>query len=245
MTNNTDLIERLRNYSGTFDHACVNEAANALQAAQAEIERLTADRRVLQADGKHPAPCAKFCEATAFTIELRRASAEIEREKECTELAVTQAEKLIQQRNAALARLAELTKQEPVAAQIRVAIASESGWSDWREINLSDADREYRNGVETRKLYAAAGASPLTDTAAIDAGCRYITPLLTQGASPVQPSQAGELSTEQLLYVQSALKAVEQYGNIFRYERHQVIRYEKIVDALAIVDAAINAKGSK
>lgn len=68
--------------------------------------------------------------------------------------------------------------------------------------------------------------------------------LLTQGASPVQPSQTVELSTEQLLYVQSALKAVEQYGNIFRYERHQVIRYEKIVDALAIVDAAINAKES-
>lgn len=65
------------------------------------------------------------------------------------------------------------------------------------------------------------------------------------GDRVTQPSQAGELSTEQLLYVQSALKAVKQYGNIFRYERHQVSPYEKIVDALAIVDAAINAKESK
>lgn len=38
----------------------------------AEIERLSADRRVLQATGKHPEPCARHCEATAFKIEIRR-----------------------------------------------------------------------------------------------------------------------------------------------------------------------------
>jgi hypothetical protein len=30
------------------------------------------DRRELQRQGKHPAPCARWCEATAFEVELRR-----------------------------------------------------------------------------------------------------------------------------------------------------------------------------
>ena len=29
------------------------------------------DRRTLQAEGKHPAPCARHCEAKAFEIEIR------------------------------------------------------------------------------------------------------------------------------------------------------------------------------
>lgn len=33
------------------------------------------DRRVLQAKGKHPAPCARFCESNAYEIELRRLKA--------------------------------------------------------------------------------------------------------------------------------------------------------------------------
>lgn len=30
------------------------------------------DRRILQAKGKHPAPCARFCESNAYEIEIRR-----------------------------------------------------------------------------------------------------------------------------------------------------------------------------
>lgn len=33
------------------------------------------DRRALQREGKHPAPCARHCEATAFQVELRRLQA--------------------------------------------------------------------------------------------------------------------------------------------------------------------------
>jgi hypothetical protein len=33
------------------------------------------DRAELQATGSHPAPCAKFCEATAFNFEIRRLKA--------------------------------------------------------------------------------------------------------------------------------------------------------------------------
>ena len=30
------------------------------------------DRHELQKEGKHPAPCARHCEATAFEVEIRR-----------------------------------------------------------------------------------------------------------------------------------------------------------------------------
>jgi hypothetical protein len=41
------------------------------------VEELTADRDVLQSKGKHPAPCARFCEANAFNIEIRRLESEL------------------------------------------------------------------------------------------------------------------------------------------------------------------------
>lgn len=36
------------------------------------------DRHALQAEGRHPAPCARFCEANAFQIEIRQLSAQLE-----------------------------------------------------------------------------------------------------------------------------------------------------------------------
>lgn len=39
------------------------------------------DRAELQAEGKHPAPCAKFCEATAFGIDIRTLKAERDKYK--------------------------------------------------------------------------------------------------------------------------------------------------------------------
>ena len=47
------------------------------------------------------------------------------------------------------------------------------------------------------------------------------------------------MTLEQAQYVRDALKAVERYGNIFRYGRHQVSPYEKVVAALQIMDTAI------
>lgn len=37
-----------------------------------QIALMAEDRRILQADGQHPAPCARFCEATAFKYEIKR-----------------------------------------------------------------------------------------------------------------------------------------------------------------------------
>lgn len=86
------LIERLRLLE--IDHdpegwpaikmKDVSVCIDLIEPQEAEIESLKAiiqrpDRAELQAEGKHPAPCAKFCEATAFGIEIRRNDAEITR----------------------------------------------------------------------------------------------------------------------------------------------------------------------
>lgn len=38
------------------------------------------DRRELQSKGEHPAPCARFCEANAFKIEIRNLRKRLEQE---------------------------------------------------------------------------------------------------------------------------------------------------------------------
>lgn len=47
-------------------------AAAIIAADRAQRQAEPESRHVLQADGKHPAPCAKFCEATAFKHEINR-----------------------------------------------------------------------------------------------------------------------------------------------------------------------------
>lgn len=59
-------------------------------ALRAEVERLSADRETLQRDGTHPAPCGRYCEATAFTIEIRN----LRRRAEAAEAKVARVEKL-------------------------------------------------------------------------------------------------------------------------------------------------------
>ena len=49
------------------DKERVEAAITALRAALA-----APDRQTLQAEGRHPAPCARFCESTAYEIEARR-----------------------------------------------------------------------------------------------------------------------------------------------------------------------------
>lgn len=71
-------IERLQGSEIGLDRYSVKVNAENAK-LRAEIERLNSDRRVLQADGKHPAPCARHCEANAFNIELSRAKKTIER----------------------------------------------------------------------------------------------------------------------------------------------------------------------
>lgn len=56
----------------TFDLMMLREERDALRAAiDAAPTTQTTDRHALQAEGKHPAPCARFCEANAFRADRR------------------------------------------------------------------------------------------------------------------------------------------------------------------------------
>ena len=60
----------------------VSEQAERIKQLEFDNAELTKALRVgnikeLQAEGKHPAPCAKFCEATAFRIDERRLNRQI------------------------------------------------------------------------------------------------------------------------------------------------------------------------
>lgn len=67
----TELREENKNVSDQHEIG-----AQALEKAEARVKELEADRQSLQAEGKHPAPCARHCEANAFQIEVRRLEAE-------------------------------------------------------------------------------------------------------------------------------------------------------------------------
>lgn len=41
-----------------------------------DTTKTVSTRHALQAQGKHPAPCARICEATAFEIEIRQLKAD-------------------------------------------------------------------------------------------------------------------------------------------------------------------------
>jgi len=59
-----------------YGQACFEEGREAL--AQPEQEP---DRRVLQAAGTHPAPCARHCEAKAFEIEIRSLNSRLKQQQ--------------------------------------------------------------------------------------------------------------------------------------------------------------------
>ena len=81
-----ELIKRLESaplWNGSTLH---QKAAVALESQARELAELRAalqrpDRAELQAEGKHPAPCAKFCEATAFGIDIRTLKADRDKYK--------------------------------------------------------------------------------------------------------------------------------------------------------------------
>ena len=181
MTNHTDLIARLRDTASRGVSVWGDlqmGAADALEAAQAEIERLTADRRVLQADGKHPAPCAKFCEATAFTIELRRAQAEIERlTAELGDLPDAQAD-MLHTIKELRARIAKLEPKRNVSPPSEALVLHKMRYHFWDAEDDEPADFElFDAGVE---------CDTCIDVALVRQD--RLDELIAAGASPVEPN---------------------------------------------------------
>lgn len=62
-----DIAQRLRFLVG---EGIGQDAAREIDTLRAEVEALKQGRRELQASGKHPAPCARYCEAQAFYAEI-------------------------------------------------------------------------------------------------------------------------------------------------------------------------------
>ena len=75
------ITKELDEFYDYFPKQVIRDAMDKIESQAAEIAELREalqrpDRAELQAEGKHPAPCAKFCEATAFGIEIRALKAE-------------------------------------------------------------------------------------------------------------------------------------------------------------------------
>lgn len=56
---------------------CVHAWQQRAEKAEARVKELEASRQVLQAEGMHPAPCARNCEAPAFANQVRARDARI------------------------------------------------------------------------------------------------------------------------------------------------------------------------
>jgi septal ring factor EnvC (AmiA/AmiB activator) len=56
--------------------ASLEECSGNCTALEDQVRRMRSERHTLQAEGKHPAPCARFCESTAFQIKIRGLDAE-------------------------------------------------------------------------------------------------------------------------------------------------------------------------
>jgi hypothetical protein len=84
MTEDTrDLFERtfklnsrqqMKRNDGSYFYLDVQKQWEGWQAALATVPT---ERHALQAEGKHPAPCARHCEARAFEIEIRNLKAQL------------------------------------------------------------------------------------------------------------------------------------------------------------------------
>ena len=62
-------------YTADYDHPHYEDQLTAITAIKEALAQ--PDYRALQAQGKHPAPCARHCEAQAFQIVIRSLEAKL------------------------------------------------------------------------------------------------------------------------------------------------------------------------
>ena len=168
MTNHTNLIARLSNgwvtrpkrWSGDTHHdfpygslddeatdLLMKEAADALEALQAEVKHLNLHLKATQIGrGATLARLAITEEANSMLLARNKWLEHV----------------VADERDSALARLAELAKQEPVIYQAKTkpGFLSTSVYA-WEDCEKADFLVYEADGVHVRGLYAAAGASPV------------------------------------------------------------------------------------
>ena len=212
MTTTQELIAQLREGWLHGDSANSLKAADALEALQAENARLWEDREEShQTAGSLMSECSRLerereAELARFRMTVRDLNAL--QEQQAGEL------------DAALARLAELEKQEPVA----------------------EVDYNGRGNIKWRfgpqiltgtPLYTAAGASPVEpsrDHVARDLAIAHVQNSEAVGNWRKQPSQARELSDEEIHHIAAeSQEGISPHDDTLRFAR-------------AII-AAIKAKG--
>lgn len=67
----SEAIDTVARHGGSVEIEAAIRALPSQQDHSADANKMV-DRHTLQAEGKHPAPCARFCEANAFRIEERQ-----------------------------------------------------------------------------------------------------------------------------------------------------------------------------
>lgn len=85
------------------------------------------DRRELQADGKHPAPCARHCESTAYEIEIRQLKRALAESRADAATEKGRREHTQQWYAERLAKIEEVAKREGLWPEIAAIIANGSG----------------------------------------------------------------------------------------------------------------------
>jgi hypothetical protein len=123
-----------------------------------------ADRRVLQAEGKHPAPCARFCESNAYEIELRQMKAriaELDRENQTLRnvRGVLWIDKEVLEKKVAEleSQIAAQSRQEPIGYVTKDAI---SALEVFAKQNMLQSIRIYNQKQDDRRIVEPLYAHP-------------------------------------------------------------------------------------
>ena len=152
MTTTQDLIAQLRTDQAMDGTTLGNEAADTLEALQAELDEWRFTNKIDELQRLNE-ELQRTCDSRGKMLLIAGLYPTCTTEDAKTHLA---------ERDAALARLAELEKQEPVIYQAKTkpGFLSTSAYA-WEDCEKADFLVYEADGVHVRGLYAAAGASPV------------------------------------------------------------------------------------
>lgn len=208
-----EALERIR--QDTFHPAKVFAYTPTLITLYQALEQSTEqERHVLQAKGEHPAPCARFCEANAFKIEIRNLKKRLEQPAEQKPIPQhvlmaqhykEQAEGLQRDYNLLKSeydglkiQLEKSTEQEPVAMKFKI----------YKPI-VPDPTRQGINNALLPWVYDQDRSS------GFDASM-WVTPVATLPPQPQEAAPRKPLTDEQLIEIYLKTNGLEFYKSFAR-----------------------------